>query len=192
MPIVIPSVTKTDLRREMRRRLREEAENGPEHSRAIVAAITSSPMWENVNTLALFSALPGEPDLAPLWEKGQKRFCYPRVEEDGMRFFEIRTLAELLASQWHPKVLEPVGDSARLVAAEEIDLILVPGLAFTRDGHRTGRGGGFYDRYLEHTPASTFKLGVCFECQIVPELPWEAHDQMMDGVVTEQGLAERQ
>ena len=172
----------------MRRRLRDEAANGRENSQAIVAAIVSDPMWENVNTLALFSALPGEPDLAALWEKGPKRFCYPRVEENGMRFFEIRTPAELLPSQWHPKVLEPSGDASRLVAVEEIELILVPGLAFTRDGHRMGRGGGFYDRFLERAPASTFKLGVCFECQIVPEIPWEAHDQKMDAVVTEEGM----
>jgi 5-formyltetrahydrofolate cyclo-ligase len=64
-------------------------------------------------------------------------------------------------------------------------VILVPGVAFTRAGQRLGRGGGYYDRLLSALPAKAVRLGVCFELQIVDELPSEPHDMRVDGVVTE-------
>ena len=66
-----------------------------------------------------------------------------------------------------------------------VDVILVPGLAFTRAGQRLGRGGGFYDRLLARLPAVTWKIGVCFEVQISDAVPSEPHDVTVDCVMTE-------
>ncbi len=66
---------------------------------------------------------------------------------------------------------------------ETPDVTIVPGLAFTRTGQRLGQGGGYYDRYLAQHPA-TYKVGVCFNEQMADELPCEAHDALMDEVVT--------
>ena len=68
---------------------------------------------------------------------------------------------------------------------ETIDLILVPGLAFSRDRHRLGRGGGFFDRLLGGRAAQALKLGICFSFQIVDTMPAQEHDVVMDAVVTE-------
>jgi 5-formyltetrahydrofolate cyclo-ligase len=65
------------------------------------------------------------------------------------------------------------------------DLVVVPGLAFTRDGRRLGQGGGWYDRFLARTRCP--KVGVCFDVQVVAELPVEDHDVVVDVVVTESG-----
>jgi 5-formyltetrahydrofolate cyclo-ligase len=65
----------------------------------------------------------------------------------------------------------------------QLDLIVVPGLAFTAEGNRLGRGAGFYDRFLAGIPANTVKVGVCFEFQRVSEVPQESHDVKMDAVV---------
>jgi 5-formyltetrahydrofolate cyclo-ligase len=65
----------------------------------------------------------------------------------------------------------------------QLDLIVVPGLAFTAKGNRLGRGAGFYDRFLSGIPATTVKVGVCFEFQRVSEVPQESHDVKMDAVV---------
>lgn len=182
-------VTKADLRREMRRRLGEISATRAEKSRAIVAAITSHPLWKGVNTVALFSSLSSEPDLSGLWGRGSRRFCYPRIEIDHMEFFEVLAVSELVRGSRILNLLEPAPHSTRAVAPEEIDLILVPGLAFTRDGHRLGRGGGYYDRYLSRVPPSTVRLGVCFDCQIEASLPLDGHDQQVHAVVAENGFS---
>ncbi len=63
------------------------------------------------------------------------------------------------------------------------EVLVIPGLAFSRDGHRLGRGKGYYDRYLESF--SGIKVGVCYEEQMRSEVPCDEHDQMMDYVVTQ-------
>lgn len=67
-----------------------------------------------------------------------------------------------------------------------LDLILVPGLAFTLEGYRMGYGGGYYDRFLKET--SAFSLGLCLEDQIKDYLPLEDHDQPVQALFTEKGL----
>jgi 5-formyltetrahydrofolate cyclo-ligase len=70
-----------------------------------------------------------------------------------------------------------------------IDVVIVPGTAFTPDGHRLGQGGGWYDRFLPQLRCECLKVGVCFEVQLVAELPIEPHDVRLDLVVTEAGVA---
>ena len=211
-------VTKRDLRRQMRLRLQSSAGDAAEKSLAIVASITGHPVWSRARVVSLYSALPGEADLAALLrpesgthlaeandrtqsangveagasnrrpERAPRRFCYPRIEAGGMAFFEVESSGELMPGPWHPKIREPVFAPERLVPPGKIDLLLVPGLAFTRDGQRLGRGGGYYDRYLAGLPAGAVKLGVCFECQLVDRLPSEAHDQRVHAIVTENGF----
>ena len=71
----------------------------------------------------------------------------------------------------------------------EIDLVIVPGTAFTAAGARCGRGRGYYDKYLSRPDVHAVKVGVCFAHQLVGELPAEPHDVAMDCVVTECGEA---
>jgi 5-formyltetrahydrofolate cyclo-ligase len=70
------------------------------------------------------------------------------------------------------------------VALDEIDCVVMPGVAFSEDGLRLGRGGGYYDATLERMPRAA-RVGLAFEAQIVPTLPREAHDAPLDAVVTE-------
>ncbi len=68
----------------------------------------------------------------------------------------------------------------------EIIIILVPGLAFSKDRHRLGRGGGFFDRLLAGPAAGAFKLAVCFSFQVVDAVPTELHDVVLDAIATEE------
>ncbi len=77
--------------------------------------------------------------------------------------------------------------SAPLMAPGDIDVAVVPGLAFDKKGYRLGRGGGYYDRYLPGTAA--FTVGLCRECCLERELPAEDHDVRVDCVVTEKKIA---
>ena len=69
------------------------------------------------------------------------------------------------------------------IAPEALSVVLVPGVAFTRNGHRLGRGGGYYDRLLSTLPENVIRIGVCHEIQVVEEIPLEAHDAVMDEIL---------
>lgn len=83
-------------------------------------------------------------------------------------------------------VWEPDVETTQVLKPEELSVILLPGLFFTREGARLGRGGGFFDRYLKRTSAATLRVGVALEWQLVDSLPLEPHDQRMDWLITEQ------
>ena len=68
-----------------------------------------------------------------------------------------------------------------------LDVVVVPGVAFTRDGHRLGQGGGWYDRFLPRLPERCTTIGVCFAEQVVDEVPVEDHDVAVDVVVSDAG-----
>jgi len=85
--------------------------------------------------------------------------------------------------------------TGRLAAVPEADIdptwpdvVVVPGLAFTTDGDRLGQGGGWYDRFLSQVRSDCTSIGVCFTEQIVDALPVEAHDVVVDHVVTDRGV----
>lgn len=185
---MIAVMTKAELRREMRERLRTVGAEREEKSRAIVAAITAHPAFVHSRCIALFSPLLSEPDVELLWEGEARSFCYPRIGGEGIEFAEVQIQDHLSPAAWHARIREPLHASARIISPVEIDVILVPGLAFTRAGQRLGRGGGYYDRFLARLPESTTKLGVCFEVQIVETLPAELHDQNVDAVITERAV----
>ena len=71
------------------------------------------------------------------------------------------------------------------LAPRDLDLIMVPGVAFDREGGRTGHGKGYYDKLLEHARLETPLVALAFECQLFPQIPCESHDIYMDKVVTE-------
>lgn len=73
-------------------------------------------------------------------------------------------------------------------ATAEIDVMIVPGVAFTHEGARCGRGKGFYDKHLSHNSFRAYTVGVCYPYQVVAELPTEEHDRRLDRVVTAQRL----
>ncbi len=81
-------------------------------------------------------------------------------------------------------IREPLGPTAD---PSEIDVVLVPGLAFSAEGHRLGQGGGFYDKFLPLLRPQCLTIGVCFHEQVVPHVPGEEHDLAVDCVVTDRG-----
>lgn len=74
------------------------------------------------------------------------------------------------------------------IAPGDLDLVLMPGIAFDRSGGRLGRGGGFYDRFLARLSPTTTTIGICFGCQVVDRIPREDHDAGVDMLVTERGV----
>ncbi|MFN9916399.1 MAG: 5-formyltetrahydrofolate cyclo-ligase, partial [Pirellulaceae bacterium] len=87
------------------------------------------------------------------------------------------------------RILEPKvalrSVAAKHLQPEDLDLVMVPGVAFDRHGGRTGHGKGYYDKLLQHARADAPLVALAFECQLFEEIPAESHDIYMDKVVTE-------
>lgn len=134
-----------------------------------------------------FLPLPSEPQIAPLWEEERApAFCFPRIRGGALELIRIDDPAQRREATW--KLDAAALAAAPIVAPEQVDLFLVPGLAFTPRGVRLGRGAGFYDRLLPRRGPQRIALGICFARQIAADLPREPHDQTVDGVITEHGL----
>jgi 5-formyltetrahydrofolate cyclo-ligase len=129
--------------------------------------------------------------MSKLWELG-KRVVVPYCMANELRLFHMENMDELTPGTW--QILEPKPEwRSRLdrhVEAAELDLIIVPGLAFDRHGNRLGLGKGYYDRLLQHVRPETVKIALAFECQLVDEIPLLPHDVRMDKVITEKALYE--
>ena len=109
----------------------------------------------------------------------KKEVVVPRYfGEKNMTFCHIRSLKDCVKNShgiWEPN------ESCREVDAEKIEVCLVPGRAFTLSGKRLGRGGGYYDTFLsKHHPHT---IGVCFNCQIVDDIPVQNHDQKVQELI---------
>jgi 5-formyltetrahydrofolate cyclo-ligase len=131
-------------------------------------------MASEVEVSDLFTRLPG-------W-----RWALPRVESDGTLTFRDRE------ESWETHtwgMRQPVGSGAE-VALLEIDVFLVPGLAFDRSGGRLGRGRGYYDRILAEKRTDALTVGVTTEARIIPVVPLAPHDRHVDWVATETGVRE--
>ena len=176
--------TKDELRLEMKQRVRALLPDvRASASEKIRRAIALDDAWKSARLVAAFLPLPSEPQIGPLL--GRSVVCIPRVRGEKC---DLVMLPESFANtDWRLGGAEfdalPAIDPARL------DLVLVPGLAFTKEGARLGRGGGYYDRLLTGCTARTHRIGVCFSTQLVASLPTEPHDQRVDRVITESTFA---
>lgn len=173
---------KSELRRAIRADIRSlSIEERTEAARLIATEIECDPHFRAAQTVAAFMPLGDEPPLREAVERWaeSKRVVVPKVEGDQMSFYDFR--ATQMASGAFG-IDEP--QSSVLCPPEQIEVMIVPAVGFTREGTRMGRGRGYYDRYLGATEAAhIYKIGTCFACQLVDELPTEPHDVAMDRVV---------
>lgn len=173
-------IDKSLLRKEVRVRLSSlTSAEIQDRSSAICHDVNAHLAVSGAKTVAMFSPLHDEPQIWPLIEELAKVMlvALPRVEGDYMQFYPYS--GELSSGAYG--IMEPAQGNP--VMPGEIDVIIVPGVAFTNKGARMGRGKGFYDRYLSQTDFCGLKLGVCFKEQLIGELPLEEHDVKMDAVI---------
>ena len=121
-----------------------------------------------------------------------KRIVVPYCAGDDLGLFHLEAMDELEIRTFG--ILEPCDRLRALpekkVNATELDLILVPGVAFDRRGGRLGHGRGYYDRLLRDARLDTPLVALAFECQLFPEIPTEEHDVFMDKVITENEICD--
>ncbi len=155
------------MKGEIRRMLPQEREF---FSRRIAAALSAEKAWCSAARVFGFFPLKGEPDWLSALLEGQALYL-PKIFGETMRYYRVRELEGL--SKNALGVREP-GEGGEEGEPAEGDVLLVPGLAFSLDGGRLGRGRGYYDRYLRENFVEAW--GVCFPFQVVAQLPMEQHD----------------
>jgi 5-formyltetrahydrofolate cyclo-ligase len=151
-------------------------------SQQVLASLECHPAFIEANTVLLYHSLPDEVatwQFVDKWSQ-QKRIVLPVVVGDDLELRPYGGQSSMAPGAYG--ILEPV--TPLFTDYDSIDLAVVPGVAFTADGCRLGRGKGYYDRLLPRLKAT--KLGLCFPFQIVPHIPCDEHDVLMDAVVTAQ------
>ncbi|HEX3087799.1 MAG TPA: 5-formyltetrahydrofolate cyclo-ligase [Ilumatobacteraceae bacterium] len=169
-------IDKAALRKRMRM-VRDMVDDHLMRSVQLWAKVAELDEYRQANSVMAFVGFSGEPDTDPLFARLNvegKRLLLPRVEPSGL--VAVEGDSPMSVSKFG--VSEPIGPPVDL---EEIDFIIVPGLAFTTAGDRLGYGQGYYDRFLPTVSAPS--AGVCFVDQLVDEMPLAAHDVRVDMVI---------
>ena len=140
-----------------------------------------------------FWPLPSEPDITVILRglhNDGTTICLPGTTGGRITPYRVEDFSTLKPSS--VGVNEPDTTSSEEFAANKIDLVIVPGVAFSRCGDRLGRGGGYYDQFLCRLHPSIPRIAVAFEKQIFRSVPKEPHDIPMHSVITELDTYERE
>ncbi|HUA66878.1 MAG TPA: 5-formyltetrahydrofolate cyclo-ligase [Alphaproteobacteria bacterium] len=181
---------KQALKNELRVKFRAAVKNLPPEKRKsdsdkLRAILKTQPLFQSARSILFFASLPEEPDLWPLINEtlaGKKMVALPCFDSDNQVYQPRRVNdvhVEILSGKFG--IREPV-ETCVAIPPNDLDLILVPGVAFGLDGHRLGRGKGYYDRLLQDFTGR--KMGIAFDEQIVEIVPSESNDVRMDLILT--------
>jgi len=187
-------MNKRELREEMiARRLTLSPQEASRAGSAAQEALVGTPAFAAARTVLLYAAFRGEVPadrIAAAALLAGKRLALPRVQKEPRRlWFHAYGGDPGTLERGAYGIAEPAADWPT-VAPGEIDLVVVPGVAFDRQGNRLGYGGGYYDRTLVQIRAANpgaALVGLAYGFQIVPALPRDPHDVPVDAVATEGG-----
>lgn len=180
------------LKRILRRTLLGKLRRQPKatrlaRSQSIARTLRRSLLYRRARRILCYVAFDGEVETGPIIRqalKEGKQVAVPVVQK-GKRLIA----AQISDPEKELKTKGPLGvhqpKKIRRMNPKNLDLILVPGIAFDRKGRRLGRGGGYFDRFLERLPKRIPTIGLAFRFQVVKKLPIESHDQPVDRVLTE-------
>ena len=182
-------MTKSDVRALMLRQLKRQKEDDRRRSsEAIRRKVLRLTAFRRATTVCCYVALPYEVQTRRLIDEmltRGKRVVVPVIRPRSMRLAlsELRDPEAELAPGFRG-VPEPALRKRRPVPAARLDLVLVPGVAFDRRGHRLGHGLGYYDRFLARLPRRIPTVGLAYTCQLLNRLPVAAHDRAVQTVLT--------
>jgi 5-formyltetrahydrofolate cyclo-ligase len=193
MTTALDAAARKQAIREQAHANRNAQENKDELSREIVAKFMGLPEYQAARTVLFYLDVRSEVrtrhSLEAALQSG-KKIVVPYCVDGELELFHFEHMEELSVGMY--KILEPKTElrdvAAKRVEVAEIDLIMVPGVAFDRRGGRTGHGKGYYDKLLEHCRPDTPLVALAFECQMFEEIPMQDHDVFMDKILTEAAI----
>jgi 5-formyltetrahydrofolate cyclo-ligase len=158
-------------------------------SRRVWGRVTTLAYYQRARTVLAYMAFAGEVLTDGLIRQAMasgKQLVLPmvRAERQDMALYRIDDLERDMIPGYHG-ILEPHPQRTRVLAPDRLDLVLVPGIAFDLQGGRLGYGAGFYDRLLSQLSRDIPTVGLAFDFQIIPRLPLQPHDIMLEVIVTD-------
>jgi len=184
---------KTEIRQQAHANRRAQ-ENKDELSRAICDRFLALPEYEKSGTVLFYIDVRAEVrtrEYLPQVLETDKRLVVPYcVDGEQLELFLLEDMQELETGMY--KILEPRAElrtrPEKQVDVADIDLVMVPGVAFDKRGARMGHGKGYYDRLLSQARPDTPLVALAFECQMFPEIPVDDHDVFMDQIITQDNV----
>lgn len=180
------NMDKPELRSKIRAALKNlSTEKHASDSQKLCDGLKQQTFFQNAGSILFFASLPEEPDLWPLLNETlaeKKMVALPCFDADNQSYLPRRVKdihVEILSGQFG--IREPA-PACVAIPLDDLDLLLVPGIAFDLKGHRLGRGKGYYDRLLQRFSGK--KIGIAFDEQIVASVPAEKNDVKMDFILT--------
>ena len=164
--------------------IRTESENEKKWNESITRQVLKTDLYRGSDVIYAYADVRHEVSTRGVIDAALaegKKVALPRVDGQNMDFYYIESYNDMESGYFGLE--EPKRECP--IASEKTALILVPGVAFTREGDRVGYGGGFYDRFFEREPDHP-TIGLAFGFQIYPQLPLEPTDRRVDAVITEQ------
>ncbi len=193
MPADTMTATPRDRKEALRRQAhdnRQAQPNKDELSQAICRTFAELPEYAAAGAVMFYVDVRSEVrtrHYLPTALTHGKRIIVPYCVEGELELFHLQDMQELSVGMY--KILEPREELRQLpekrVEVAELDLIMVPGVAFDRAGARMGHGFGYYDKLLEHARVGTPLVALAFECQLFDEIPTQEHDVFMDKIITQ-------
>lgn len=164
-----------------------------EKSRKIMETLFTMPLYLESDTILTYVNYKSEVDTTDLVNKAfadKKRVFAPKVSGETMEFYQLNGMSDLI--EGYKGIREPVSGPVFNAETEAgHTLMLMPGAVFDENCRRIGYGKGFYDRYLNYmteTGILIHTLALCYECQVLPQIPSEIHDIRPQMVLTERKL----
>lgn len=179
-------IEKTELRKRIRELKRAvPLEEKLRRSEPIMRQVEALPEFQQARTVLLYWSMDDEVQTHAFVEKWyrEKVLLLPCVDGDDLLLRQYTGPDCMIAGEQFG-IGEPKATENGEWDAASVEFIMVPGVAFDREGNRMGRGRGFYDRLLKSTP-NAFKVGVAFSFQMMESIPIEPFDVMMDHVISE-------
>ena len=173
-------------KKELRRQIRElkramTPEQIEQASRRLGELFLDTPQYKNAKTIYGYLPYNQEVRTVPMLEqalKDGKKVAVPKCYGDEMKFIYLEDLTQVELG--YCNIPEPIADGP--VAEDETALVLMPGMAFTKNGDRMGYGGGFYDKFLAKEPNHP-TVALCYSFQMVESLPTAEYDIPVDCVL---------
>jgi len=190
---MIDMKSKSVVRRHLKEVLAAMSE-ADRHRKSVAACgfLASTPEFHAARVVMLYLSTPQEIDTAPLalkcWQAG-KTVVVPKVSWDQRRMLpvEINSLQTGITTTSVHNIREPI--AGKPIPLDMIDLVIVPGIGFSANGYRIGRGMGFYDRFLAQPDFVGVSCGLAFQEQMIDDVPILDHDMPLSMLVTDQGIA---
>lgn len=152
-------------------------------SAKVQLALTGSARFQSAHSIGAYHSIGSEVRTEAILCEARKlgiAVSLPRVEGDNIAYYQVTPDEKLVKSRYG--IMEP----APRQKETDIDLLLIPGVAFDTEGYRIGYGKGYYDRYLHET--SSFSVGLAYSFQMTAQLPRQQHDKKVSAVATDKGL----